>query len=65
VDARFQGPSTSIYSAIPVFVINDSDIRYIQKQNLSRWAKDPLMETHLVTGAPRGFFAIWADIKRG
>jgi hypothetical protein len=43
VDARFQGPSTSIYSAFPVFVKTDSAIRYRQKQNLSRWAKDPLM----------------------
>jgi hypothetical protein len=53
VDARFQGSSTSIYSAIPLFVKNDSGIRYLQKQNLSRWAKDPINGTHLVTRAPR------------
>jgi hypothetical protein len=30
VDARFQGLSTSIYSAFPVFVKNDSGIRYLR-----------------------------------
>jgi hypothetical protein len=60
----FKGPSTSIYSAFPVFVKNDSGIRYLQKQNLSRWAKDPINGTRLGNWCARGFFANFSSFVR-